>query len=401
MLVAALCRAARRRTRMRRRAVAARASRHDQRRAWSWSGGYAIGDATAQLRGNGLGATPPPFTLFTADSRVDAGRRRRELRVGFALTPDAGDRSAAAPLRGRASASRSRGDAEAPAQDCSRRGARSNTCSTAALTWQLPLRARAPAARRSCPAAPATCGSCTKSARWSRPGRSTTPAAACGTGCAAATARARSLGLRGDARVNWRQRRHRLRGQDAHLPDVLRSSVVRWPLTCRAEACGEGRHRRSSSPTSRPVAAAAACCTTCRCRSAPARSWRWSGAAAPARPRCCGWSIACSIPIAGACSSTGRDTREWDPIALRRRTGYVIQDVGLFPHLTVAGNIAIVPRLLGWAEARVQRARRRAADAGRLDAGDVSATAGPTNCPAASGSASAWRARWPRIRRCC
>ena len=35
-----------------------------------------------------------------------------------------------------------------------------------------------------------------------------------------------------------------------------------------------------------------------------------------------------------------RDVREWDPIALRRRTGYVIQDVGLFPHLTVAGNIA-------------------------------------------------------------
>ena len=41
-----------------------------------------------------------------------------------------------------------------------------------------------------------------------------------------------------------------------------------------------------------------------------------------------------------------RDVREWDQIALRRRTGYVIQDVGLFPHLTVAGNIATVPSLL-------------------------------------------------------
>ena len=49
----------------------------------------------------------------------------------------------------------------------------------------------------------------------------------------------------------------------------------------------------------------------------------------------------------------GRDTREWDPIALRRRTGYVIQDVGLFPHLTVAANVAIVPRLLGWDDGRV------------------------------------------------
>ncbi len=49
----------------------------------------------------------------------------------------------------------------------------------------------------------------------------------------------------------------------------------------------------------------------------------------------------------------GQSTRAWDPIALRRRTGYVIQDAGLFPHLTVAGNIATVPRLLGWPEARV------------------------------------------------
>jgi len=49
----------------------------------------------------------------------------------------------------------------------------------------------------------------------------------------------------------------------------------------------------------------------------------------------------------------GRDTREWDPIELRRRTGYVIQDVGLFPHLTVAANVATVPRLLGWDAARV------------------------------------------------
>ncbi|MEO8683052.1 MAG: ATP-binding cassette domain-containing protein [Vicinamibacterales bacterium] len=56
----------------------------------------------------------------------------------------------------------------------------------------------------------------------------------------------------------------------------------------------------------------------------------------------------------GAVSVDGRDTREWNAIELRRRTGYVIQDVGLFPHLTVAANVAIVPRLLGWEAARVQ-----------------------------------------------
>ena len=48
-----------------------------------------------------------------------------------------------------------------------------------------------------------------------------------------------------------------------------------------------------------------------------------------------------------------RDVREWDPIALRRRTGYAIQDVGLFPHLTVADNVATVPSLLSWDESRI------------------------------------------------
>ena len=58
-------------------------------------------------------------------------------------------------------------------------------------------------------------------------------------------------------------------------------------------------------------------------------------------------------PDAGQVRVEDRDVREWDPIALRRRTGYVIQDVGLFPHLTVSGNIATVPSLLGWDAARI------------------------------------------------
>jgi osmoprotectant transport system ATP-binding protein len=49
------------------------------------------------------------------------------------------------------------------------------------------------------------------------------------------------------------------------------------------------------------------------------------------------------------------DVRSLDPIALRRRIGYVFQEVGLFPHMTVAENIAITPRLLGWDEARMAR----------------------------------------------
>lgn len=49
----------------------------------------------------------------------------------------------------------------------------------------------------------------------------------------------------------------------------------------------------------------------------------------------------------------GRSVSEWDPIVLRRQTGYAIQEVGLFPHLSVAQNIGVVPRLLEWDEARI------------------------------------------------
>ena len=59
------------------------------------------------------------------------------------------------------------------------------------------------------------------------------------------------------------------------------------------------------------------------------------------------------VPDAGDVRVQGRDTREWDPIRLRRSVGYVIQEVGLFPHLTVADNIAVVPRLEGWEQRRV------------------------------------------------
>jgi osmoprotectant transport system ATP-binding protein len=59
-------------------------------------------------------------------------------------------------------------------------------------------------------------------------------------------------------------------------------------------------------------------------------------------------------PDEGQVVIDGHDTRQWDPIRLRRSIGYVIQEVGLFPHLSVGDNIAIVPRLQGWDEARVR-----------------------------------------------
>ena len=62
------------------------------------------------------------------------------------------------------------------------------------------------------------------------------------------------------------------------------------------------------------------------------------------------------LPSSGAVIVQERDTREWDGIQLRRRTGYVFQDVGLFPHMTVEQNVRIGPRLAGWAAER-QRTR--------------------------------------------
>ena len=48
-------------------------------------------------------------------------------------------------------------------------------------------------------------------------------------------------------------------------------------------------------------------------------------------------------------------TREWNPIQLRRQIGYVIQEVGLFPHFTVERNIGVVPSLQNWEPSRIQK----------------------------------------------
>src|SRR5262245_42098791 len=63
-------------------------------------------------------------------------------------------------------------------------------------------------------------------------------------------------------------------------------------------------------------------------------------------------------PTAGRILVDGQDVRAIDPVSLRRGIGYVFQGIGLFPHLTVGENIAVVPRLLRWPPARI---------AGRVD----------------------------------
>jgi osmoprotectant transport system ATP-binding protein len=59
-------------------------------------------------------------------------------------------------------------------------------------------------------------------------------------------------------------------------------------------------------------------------------------------------------PTSGRITIDGEDVMALPAVELRRRIGYVIQQVGLFPHLTVAENVAVVPRLLRWEEARVR-----------------------------------------------
>jgi osmoprotectant transport system ATP-binding protein len=58
-------------------------------------------------------------------------------------------------------------------------------------------------------------------------------------------------------------------------------------------------------------------------------------------------------PTSGRVLMEGTDLRELDPATLRRGMGFVFQAVGLFPHMTVAENVGITPRLLGWSKPKI------------------------------------------------
>jgi osmoprotectant transport system ATP-binding protein len=59
-------------------------------------------------------------------------------------------------------------------------------------------------------------------------------------------------------------------------------------------------------------------------------------------------------PTSGEVSISDKPTTSWDPIKLRRRIGYVIQEIGLFPHFTIEQNVALVPALEGWDQPRIR-----------------------------------------------
>ncbi len=75
-------------------------------------------------------------------------------------------------------------------------------------------------------------------------------------------------------------------------------------------------------------------------------------------------------PTGGRIRIGGEDVTDMDPVKLRRRIGYAIQSSGLFPHMTVAQNIALVPRMTGWPAARIRARVEEMLDLVGLDPGE-------------------------------
>ena len=75
-------------------------------------------------------------------------------------------------------------------------------------------------------------------------------------------------------------------------------------------------------------------------------------------------------PTSGTVLVDGRSVASWDLLALRRSIGYVIQEVGLFPHWTVAANVGLLPRLLGWGAGEIDRRVNELLELVALDPGE-------------------------------
>ena len=102
-------------------------------------------------------------------------------------------------------------------------------------------------------------------------------------------------------------------------------------------------------------------------------------------------------PTGGPLLLDGTDVLERDPVELRRGIGYVIQHTGLMPHRTIRQNIATVPKLLGWDDARASLDASTNSPRSSTSTPSCSTDTRPSS-PAASDSASAWREPWPPTR---
>jgi osmoprotectant transport system ATP-binding protein len=73
-------------------------------------------------------------------------------------------------------------------------------------------------------------------------------------------------------------------------------------------------------------------------------------------------------PTSGEVLVSAKPTTEWDAVDLRRHIGFVLQEAGLMPHFSVAGNIGLVPNLLGWERERIDQRVREMMELVGLDA---------------------------------
>ncbi len=105
-------------------------------------------------------------------------------------------------------------------------------------------------------------------------------------------------------------------------------------------------------------------------------------------------------PTSGRIRIDDEDVTDIDPVKLRRKIGYAIQSSGLFPHMTVADNIALVPKMVGWSKARVKDRVEEMLDLVGLDPREFHGRY-PRQLSGASSSGWAWRGRWPPTRPSC
>jgi osmoprotectant transport system ATP-binding protein len=98
------------------------------------------------------------------------------------------------------------------------------------------------------------------------------------------------------------------------------------------------------------------------------------------------------LPSAGEVVVEGVSTREWDLVRLRRRIGYMIQEIGLFPHMTVGRNVGLVPRLEGWPRPQVRERVRELLELVGLPPAEFEDRM-PAELSGGGGSGSGWG--WP------
>ena len=106
------------------------------------------------------------------------------------------------------------------------------------------------------------------------------------------------------------------------------------------------------------------------------------------------------MPTSGEVRVAGKATRDFDVVGLRRSIGYVIQETGLFPHMTVERNAGLALELAGRSKQEIAARVREVMALAGLEYEEFRARY-PWQLSGGNGSGWGWRGRWRRIRWCC